>query len=229
MWYTIAIIIMVLVILKAFQTNKEIENTIQRADIMSSAGQLAKTLNDLNKEKAHIDSLKSIGLITKKSFDSLNGEMFRIIKGFENIYIFSEDRKNQQIVFVKGAHKDIIPIEQINGVEILIDNVSVWLWDKNKEKYEGYINLDNAVKEYTNSFTTERTIASIQVKISLTTVANPYVIFDCFDCKTISLNGLPMAVKNNSLTYIYLQCLFDSEQIADAVCCILKESTDEQN
>ncbi len=215
----IIIIISVLVLLKALQTNKEIEKTNQQVKIMESASQLAMTLDSFKKEEAHLASLSKFGDLTMMTFESLKVEKNRVIKGFDNLYIYCEDRQSKQIFFVCGAHKEFVHTEQIIGVEILIDNYSAWSWKKQDEiDYVGFLALDESVKAFANTFSYGKTVSSIYVRIVLANNDMTEVLFNCFDCKLMSLNGLPMHVNEDNLRYIYQQCLFDAENISDAIC-----------
>lgn len=187
-------------IAQAKSNNKEIEKRgKENADVLAS-------LNDFNP--------------TKK------------IAGLNNSYMFAVDQNQKKIAFIRKNYKEIIPFSQIISVEILEDNTI--LQQKSSLRTIGGAVIGGAVAGGAGAIVgglsgetkQNKKVSSVQVKVRLRDINHPSFIINCFNCKTMTVEGKP--VKPDSiLGGLYKQGLNDAQRIADTLSVII-DATDKE-
>ncbi len=156
------------------------------------------------------------------------------IVGLKNFYIFAVDEKRKKVVYVKGLYKEIIPFDQIINIEFLEDS-SVLMQKSSLRTVSGAVvggaiagGAGMIVGGLSGNTTQNKKISKIQVKVKLRDINHPSLVIDCFDCKTMTVEGNP--IKPDSMEgYIYKQGVKDAQRIADTLSVIIDACDQEKS
>ena len=164
------------------------------------------------------------------NLDKCTGKIGWAVK---NSYIFAVDQNRKKIAYIKKYYKEVVPFEQIISVEILEDNAI--LHQKSSLRTIGGAVVGNVVAGgagmivggLSGGTKQNKTVSRVQVKVKLRNINHPSFTIDCFNCKTMTIEGKP--IKPDSMQgSLYKQGLNDAQRIADTISVIIDATDREQ-
>ena len=183
---------------------------------------------------SHSEALKKQGEQNAETLAKLeNFSATKVIDGVKNSYIFAIDQNRKKIAFIKKYYKEVVPFEQIISVEILEDNTM--LHQKSSLRTIGGAVMGNVVAGgagmivggLSGGTKQNKTVSKVQVKVKLRNINHTSFTIDCFDCKTMTIEGKP--IKPDCLQgNLYKQGLYDAQRIADTISVIIDTTDREQ-
>lgn len=183
---------------------------------------------------SHSETVKKRGEQNEETFAKLeNFNATKKINGVENSYIFAIDQNRKKVAFIKKHYKEVVPFEQIISVEILEDNTI--LHQKSSLRTIGGAVVGNIVAGgagmivggLSGGAKQNKKVSKVQVKVKLRNINHPSFTIDCFNCKTMTIEGNP--IKPDSLQgSIYKQGINDAQKIADTISVIIDATDKEQ-
>lgn len=174
----------------------------------------------------------SRGKELRKKLNELEGfTVTKKITGIDNSYIFAVDQIQKKIVFIKEHIKKVIPFNHIISVEIMEDNVI--LSQKSSLRTIGGAVVGGVIAGGTGAIVgglsgdskQNKKVSKVEVKIKLRDINNPSLTIDCFNCKTMTIEGKPIKPTSLAEGEKYKQGLRDAQQIADTLSVII-DATD---
>jgi ribosomal protein L7/L12 len=182
---------------------------------------------------SHSEAVQKQGEQNAETFAKLeNFNATKKINGVENSYIFAIDQNRKKVAFIKKHFKEVVPFEQIISVEILEDNTI--LHQKSSLRTIGGAVVGNVVAGgagmivggLSGETKQNKKVSKVQVKVKLRNINHPSFTIDCFDCKTMTIEGKP--IRPDSLQgNLYKQGLNDAQRIADTISVII-DATDRE-
>ncbi len=148
------------------------------------------------------------------------------IVGVNNEYLFCVDENNKKIAIIRTVRKLVIPFDQIISVEVLEDNTL--LQQKSSLRTIGGAVIGGAIAGGAGAIVgglsgntqQNKKVSTVQVKIKLRDINNPSCTINCFNCKTMTVEGKP--IKPSSMEgRLYKEGLNHAHRIADTISAII--------
>lgn len=151
------------------------------------------------------------------------------IIGVENSYVLAIDQKKQMIMYMTEQTKKTFPFNNLLSVEVLEDNIM--LSQKSSLRTIGGAMVGGAIAGGAGAIIgglsgdskQNKKVSKVQVKIKLRDINNPSFTIDCFDCKTMTLDGKPIKPTSLADGEKYKQGLKDAQLIADTLSVIIDD------
>lgn len=151
------------------------------------------------------------------------------IIGVENTYVLAIDQSKRMIMFMTEQIKKTFSFNQLLSVEVLEDNIM--LLQKSSLRTIGGAVVGGAIAGGAGAIVgglsgdskQNKKVSKVQVKIKLRDINNPSFTIDCFDCKTMTLEGKPIKPTSLSDGEKYKQGLKDAQLIADTLSVIIDD------
>lgn len=173
------------------------------------------------------EKIKAAGNINSNALKSLpDFVVTKKIDGINNKYVFAVDENNKKIVVIQFPSQIVISFNQIISVEVLEDNTL--LQQKSSLRTLGGAVIGGAVAGGAGAIVgglsgdtqQNKKVSQVQVKIKLRDINNPSYTIDCFNCKTMTVQGKP--IKPSSMEgALYKKGLRDAHCIADTISAII--------
>lgn len=198
--FWIILILAIIIIAGAAQANSKKKEVAERSE-------------RLNKVQSSVDDFKPSITIT----------------GIDNLYRFSVDNDSRKILLIRNGMKTIIPFDKIICVSIEEDNTQIM--SKSSLRTVGGTLIGGAlaggagaiVGGLSGNTTIKKKISKVQVILKLRDLNNPSISIDCFNARTMTIEG-KNEVKNSGMNgEIYKKGLKDAQKIADLVGVIIDQ------
>lgn len=183
------------------------------AQANSKKKEVSERKERLNKVQSSVDDFKPSVTVT----------------GIDNLYRFSVDNDSQRVLLIRNGMKTIIPFDKIMSVSIDEDNTQIM--SKSSLRTVGGTLIGGAlaggagaiVGGLSGNSTMKKKISKVQVVLKLRDLNNPSISIDCFNARTMTIEG-KNEVKNSGMNgEIYSRGLKDAQKIADLIGVIIDQ------
>ena len=145
------------------------------------------------------------------------------INGIDNRFTFATDNEHQRIIYIVGLHKQVFNYEDIISVELIEDN-NVMLKKSTGRTISGAIlggavagGVGAVVGGLSGSYKQQNQHSSVKVKILLRNNSVPSIEINCFDYRTMTIDGKPVHDKDLN----YCKGKNDAKRITDTLSVII--------
>ncbi|MBQ4519170.1 MAG: SHOCT domain-containing protein [Bacteroidaceae bacterium] len=188
---------------------------------------IIKAVSDNNERNKNIE--KRGESFNQKLYKQENFNTTNKIIGVENTYVLAIDQSKKMIMFMTEHTKKSFPFNQLLSVEVLEDNLM--LLQKSSLRTIGGAVVGGAIAGGAGAIVgglsgdskQNKKVSKVQVKIKLRDINNPSFTIDCFDCKTMTLEGKPIKPTSLADGEKYKQGLKDAQLIADTLSVIIDD------
>ncbi|MCM1224129.1 MAG: SHOCT domain-containing protein [Lachnospiraceae bacterium] len=151
------------------------------------------------------------------------------VTGIDNLYRFSVDNDSQRVLLIRNGMKTIIPFDKIMSVSIDEDNTQIM--SKSSLRTVGGTLIGGAlaggagaiVGGLSGNSTIKKKVSKVQVVLKLRDLNNPSISIDCFNARTMTIEG-KNEIKNSGMNgEIYNRGLKDAQKIADLIGVIIDQ------
>ena len=150
------------------------------------------------------------------------------IEGFGGHYIFAIDENNEKVALVTQTVKQVINFSDIIGVELIEDGSTISKKSATRTIGGAIVGgvlaggAGTIVGGLSGSSKQKNTVSSISVKILLRSLDNPSLIVNCFDSRTMTVEGKASIETEGKLeSYIYKIGKQNADEIKDLISVII--------